>query len=42
LKKKKINNNEKYKPKSPILFTIIAFIADLLAWIRVYQKFIRR
>ena len=30
------------KPKSPILFTIIAFIAALLACILVYQKLINK
>jgi len=30
------------KPTSPTLFTSIAFIADLLAWIRVCQKLISK
>ncbi len=35
---KKIAHRAKAKPTSPILFTIIAFIADLPAWILVCQK----
>ena len=39
---KNIKAIPKDKPKSPILFTIIAFIAALFACIRVCQKLINK
>jgi hypothetical protein len=39
---KKIDTMPIVKAKSAILFTIKALIAALLAWIRVYQKLIKR
>jgi len=42
LNKKNIVNKPKLKLKSPILFTIIAFRAALLACILVYQKLINK
>jgi hypothetical protein len=38
----KITNIANAKPTSPILLITIAFIADLFAWILVYQKFINK
>jgi hypothetical protein len=40
--KKKSKHNIKINAKSPNLFTIIAFIADLIAEILVSQKIIKR
>ena len=38
----RIKNIPMANPKSPTLFTTMAFIAALLAWILVNQKFIKR
>ena len=42
MKVKKIEQIDKTKPKSPILLTSIALIADLPAWILVCQKLISK
>ena len=42
MKVKNIAQIAKTKPRSPTLLTNIAFIADLPAWIRVYQKLINK